>query len=606
MVSPPARPRRAGLIPVGFWALLASWWLMYALVAAWTPWQGEDWIQLGWLRRYTPIDTGDVLDFLRANPTVGDIVGQLAVAHPWFHILVTPTVIVLFVVGLHTLAHARLPSPRAPRDLLHLAVLHALIWMGAPRVGVTLGHRPHVAHFVYGLCALVWLLSCFRRAGEQPPRGIARTAGLTLLAVAGGASNHHIGLLGLVVVIVTIVRRRRAGLAVPPWMPLAAVGLTLGLVCLFANPNPYFAALGRRGWSSALTQLVLFLTEGAETIALCTFTGFAMLVRSRLVGVPMPMPAVTELRWMATCFVAGFALVIVAMFGPRWGDPSMFAPAVVFAAGGAVALARLADDVWVRRGTIVVTAVVHVVVAVHFLPPYRQADRDMQIRLAQLRAAAPGTVAAITPFHQVQTTFWFFGEDLGWAASREVAALDIFGLRDIRFDRETGVYEPSTNFEMKVALTFDPPVSDAEIQQAVGPRVATSLVIARSQWRRAMYELGRRHNLVAGELEITNLEFPGRNGRHIYAGRLIRGKGVVQPRAQWRQPDPLQRMSFMVKWKSLRMTATELFVVGMGESLPARRDGERVYFVPLWAGVYTLVACDAAICLAVDTAWVRY
>lgn len=606
MASPSARPQRTGLVPVGFWAMLAAWWALYALVAYWTPLQGEDWHHLGWISRYRPIAFDDAVRYLRVNSSLGDIVGQLAIAFPWFHVLVSPTVIVLFIIGLYTLAFARLPSPRSSRDTLVLAMLHALVWMGAPRVGVTFGHRPHVAHFIYGLCALVWLLTFFRRAGDDPKHGRLRTIGLFLLSIAGGASNHHIALLGLGVVIATIIGRRRHGRAVPPWMLLSAAGLLLGLVLLFLNPNPYFAALGRRGWSSALTQLVLFLTEGAETIALVTMTAFALLVRSRLRRVPMPIPSVAELRWMFTCFVSGFALVAVGLLGPRWGDPGMFAPAVLFAAGGAVAMSRLVEDQWVRRGAIVVTAAVHVVVAFQMIRFYHQAAEDMDVRLAQLRAAPKGSIAAITPFRSVQTTFWFLGEDLGYVTNREIAAIDVFGLRDITFDRETGVYEPSSGLEMKVTLRFDPPVADAVVQAAVGPQLGTSLHVARHQWRRAMSELGRRYNLKSGDLEVVNLDFPGRNGRPIYASRLVHGRGLIQPRSAWRQPDPLQRMSFIVTWTSLRMRVTDLFVVGMGETLPTKREGERVYFVPLWAGSYTLIACDPTECLAVDTAWVRY
>lgn len=606
MVSPPARPPRTGLVPVGFWAMLVAWWVLYALVAYWTPYQGEDWFHLGWEARYAPIGVDDIFHYVRVNPTVGDLIGQVTVSIPWFHVLVSPAVIVLFVVGLYTLAFARLPSPRSARDLLVLAMLHALVWMGAPRVGITLGHRPHVAHFIYGFTALVWLVSMFRRAGDSPPRGGARTVGVFFLALAGGASNHHIAILGLAYVVWTIVMRRRAGLVVPPWMPVAAVGLALGLALLFSNPHPYYAALGRRGWSSALTQLVMFLTEGAETIALVSLTAFALLVRSRVMNIAMPIPTPTELVWMLTCFICGFVLVLLGLLGPRWGDPGMFAPSVLFAAGGVAAMSRLVEDIWVRRGAILVTVVVHLVVAFKMASVYHKASDDMDVRLAQLRAAPKGSVAAVTPFRKVETTFWFFGEDLGWASNREVAALDVFGLRDIAFDRETGVYEPSTGFEMKVKLVFDPPVADSYVQQRVGPRMATSFVVARQQWRRAMFELGKLHNLVSGDLEVTNLDFPGRNGRPIYAGRLVHGKGLTQPRATWRQPDPLQRMSFIVAWKSLRMNVTDLFVVGMGDSLPAKRDGKRVYFVPLWAGSYTLIACDPQVCFAVETAWVRY
>ncbi len=606
MTAPMPAPRRGRLALVGSCGVLAAWWVMYALVAAWTPWQGNDWNQLAWLRHRQPIDARDVLDFVGTNPSLGDVVGQLGVAHPWAYVLVTPTVIILLVLGLHALAFSRTPSLRSPRDLLHLAALHALIWTGAARVGVTLGHRPHVAHFVYGLCAMVWLLAAVRACGERPRGGAARAAGMFVLGLAAGASNHHIGLLGLIAVIVTLVRRRRRGAPVPVWMVVAAVGIALGLAALFSNPTPYFAALGRRGFSSTFGQLVMFFTEGAETMALTTLTAFAMLLRSRLAGVPMPIPTASELRWMATCFFAGFALVLVAMFGPRWGEPAMFAPAVLFVAGAVVALARLADDRYIRVGLLVFVIGVHAVVAVQLLPTYRQADQDMQVRLAQLKAAPADGVATITPFQQVATSFWFYGEDLGRVTGREVAAIEVFGLRDLRFDRETGVYEPSTGFEMTMSIELDPPAPPAELARAIAPRIGTSLMVARTQWRRAMYELGSRHNLVHSTLEITNLEFEGRRGRRVFAGKLVPQIGLISPRSDWRQPDPLQRMSFMVRWKSLRMQPTELFVVGMGDNLPVERDGDKVYFVPTWAGAYTLIACDAVECLAVETAWARY
>ncbi|KAB2882118.1 MAG: hypothetical protein F9K40_23645, partial [Kofleriaceae bacterium] len=156
---------------IAFVAMLAAWWVMYALVAWWTPFQGEDWGVLGWLERNDPVELGDVLTTLYREPTTGDIGHLIGVALPSVHAVLAPTVIILFVVGLFAFAFARRPDPRSWDDLWKLAFLHALVWLGAARVGVIFGHRPHVAHFVYGLCAALWVLAAFRAAGPSPRSG---------------------------------------------------------------------------------------------------------------------------------------------------------------------------------------------------------------------------------------------------------------------------------------------------------------------------------------------------------------------------------------------------------------------------------------------------
>lgn len=603
----PIRDRRACY---AFVALLAVWWAVYAVVAWWTPLQGEDWGQLAWLLRHEPVDLADLASALRREPTTGDVGHLIGVASPLAHALLAPTVIVLFVLGLFALAFGRRPEPRSWDDLWRLALLHALVWLGAPRVGVVFGHRPHVVHFVYGLCAVVWLLAAYRAAGPTPRTGTLRAIGLGALGLLAGASNHHVALAALAVMVVTIVRRRRRGEPVPAWMWASLLTVVVGLALLFSNPNPYFAAMGRRGLATTFGQILYFLNEAGEIVALASLIGLATLLKSRWRGTPMPSPTVPELTWMAGCFFGGFAIMAVAVFGPRWGEPSMFAPSVLFVAGGVVALARLAEDRWVRHALTAMVVGVHVLVGYHLLPAYHEAHAVGQRRLVQLEAAPDGGVATITPFPQVGIGFWFLGEDLGWSAAREVAAAEVYGLDDIAFDRETGAYEPRTELELRVEVTFDPQPSPAEVQAVIGRRLAKNLTVARGQFRRVLVELGKRHDLEAASLVVDNLDWPERRGRPVYAGRFVPGTGMVMPKAYWLQHDQLQRMRFHVNWRSLRTRGDpprrELYVLGMGEVLPAELRGDRVYFIPRWAGTYVLVACNPADCYVVESAWARY
>jgi hypothetical protein len=606
------RPRDAtSRAPViAFMAMLSAWWVMYALVAWWTPIQGEDWGQLAWLGRHDPIGLEEVFSALYREPTTGDIGHLVGVALPSIHAVLAPTIIVLFVVGLFAFSFARRPDPRSWEDLWKLAFLHALVWLGAPRVGVIFGHRPHVTHFVYGLCAALWVLAAFRAAGPSVRNCLRRSIGMGALALFGGASNHHVAAAAIAYMVVTIVRRRRRGEPVPAWMWTSLATTTVGLALLFTNPNPYFAAIGKRGVATTFGQILYFLNEAGETVALASLLAFATLLKSRWRGTPMPVPSLGELAWMTTCFFGGFVIMALAVFGPRWGEPSMFAPSVLFVAGGVVALVRLADDAWVKRAMIALTVVVHAIVAVHILPAYHEAHRYGELRMQQLEAPPPGGVATVTPFPQVGIGFWFLGEDLGFAATRETAAVDVFDLEDIVFDRETGAYEPSTGLEMHVEVDFDPQPSPEEVQRIVGRRVARSLLVARGQFRRVLVELGKRAHLKGGALVVDNLDWPERRGRPVYAGRFVAGKGLIMPRAYWLQPDQLQRMRFHVYWGTLKTKHNErrdeLYVMGMGDVLPVTRGSRYVYFVPKWAGTYVLVACNAADCLVVDSAWARY
>lgn len=595
---------------IAFVAMLAAWWIMYALVAWWSPFQGEDWGILGWLERHDPVTLDDVLTTTYREPTTGDTGHLIAVALPLVHTALAPTVIILFVVGLFAFAFARRPDPRSWDDLWKLAFLHALVWLGAARVGVIFGHRAHVTHFVYGLTAALWVLAAFRAAGPSPRSGPWVAVGMGALALLGGASNHHVAGAAIAYIVVTIVRRRRRGEPVPAWMWASLATMTIGLALLFTNPHPYFAAIGRRGLATTFGQILYFLNEAGETVALASLVAFATLVKSRWRGTPMPVPTVPELGWMTLCFFGGFAIMALAVFGPRWGEPSMFAPSILFTAGGVVALVRLADDGWVKRAMIALTVVVHVIVAVHLLPAYREAHRYGELRMQQLAAPPPGGVATVTPYPQVGIGFWFLGEDLGYAAAREIAAVDVFELDEIVFDRETGAYEPSANLEMHVEVDFEPQPSPAEVQRAVGSRVSRNLLVARGQFRRVLVELGKKYHLNGGSLVVDNLDWPERRGRPVYAGRFVPGTGMVIPKAFWLQPDQLQRMRFRVNWRSLRTKGDparrELYVLGMGEVLPAERDDRYVYFVPRWAGSYVLVACNPDDCYVVESAWARY
>ncbi len=177
--------------PVAFWAVLGGLWLFLAVIAWLAPIQGDDWLPMYWIGQHGggPLS---VLEYTTRHRTIGDLSPSiLLVTAPPVHVVLSPTIVVTPMVGVLAVARGAIPRPRDRDAALLLAVTSTMIWIGAPRAGLDFFYRPYLAHFVYGLTAVVWLLYLVIHRPEAP-RGPGATVAIGALALCAGTSNHYV------------------------------------------------------------------------------------------------------------------------------------------------------------------------------------------------------------------------------------------------------------------------------------------------------------------------------------------------------------------------------------------------------------------------------
>src|SRR5687767_11000880 len=205
--------------------------IVHAMVAFWTPVQGDAWDHWIWAAQHRDDATGTWLaSFLRTHFTFSDAIGYTLSRCRVFHVLVTPMVIIALVAGLFTLAMRRLPRATWD-DILGLALVSALLWIGQPSAGVALFHLPNVALYVYGAAIAVWLVAPLRCGWQVSARWWPL---LILGAYCAGTSSRAIATATLVGFALFMWRRPRvrwmwitlgvlfvatiAGYLDPPWL----------------------------------------------------------------------------------------------------------------------------------------------------------------------------------------------------------------------------------------------------------------------------------------------------------------------------------------------------------------------------------------------------
>ena len=181
---------------IGFLAAIA---LVHALVAFWTPVQGDAWLHWVWAGRHPE---GGVGAWLLAHLAFADAIGYVLARFAWVHVVVSPLAAVALVVGTCTIALRRLPRATSD-DLLALGLVSALIRIAQPHAGMAWFYTPSVASHVYGAAIAVWLVAA-ARCGWTVSWPLAIVASYCV-----GTSTRAIALVTLVAVVI-LARRQRS------------------------------------------------------------------------------------------------------------------------------------------------------------------------------------------------------------------------------------------------------------------------------------------------------------------------------------------------------------------------------------------------------------
>jgi len=545
---------------------------IHGIVAYLSPLVGEDWGHWQWARG----DGTGAVDFLAAHRTLAELVGYALAQSRLLHAIATPLASLGLLVGLFVLAARRLPRADVWDDVVALIVLSALIWIGCPRAGLVYFSRPLAAAWIYGGAATVWLLAPLR-CGWRLPLPLAIAGGLVI-----GAGTRQLGTLALVLAIRE--RRHRALIA----------ALALGNVVLYALP-PYPDFRGwKPGFEASLNSLYLEIKEGGELISLIAALAFAKL----LVGMRWPRwagepaPVVRE-----TLPLVGFWLfaAAVALCGPGYSDATLLPATLVLCVAAYPYVAWIVTSRPLQVVVIALALTTHAIVWAYSLATYVRLDDEFRARMAILEAAAPGSVPAIPPYSEIEGTFWWYGEEWPRPGPRQVAAIEVFGVRDIDFDPWFRKMERNAGVEVRFEADQ---LAPAQLAGHLPRYWATDVQVARAQFTGVIDALADAGVHATARLAVVGLAVPELRGRPLLIAFAERGN-LVAPSTRRLSPNDDDDYPLAVKPAFARAYPEAYAYVGAAAT-PVRYEDRRYWVRPMTTERTVVIACDPARCILVD------
>lgn len=549
--------------------------VVFAIVAAWTPVQGDGWLHWVWAGRHPGAGLGT---WLLAHASSADAFGYVLARCPSVHVLVSPMVAIALVVGLFVVAMGRTPTGD---DLLGLALASALIWIAQPHPGVTWFYTPSTAMHIYGAAAAVWLIAPLRCGWTVPALA---WPGLAVLAYCAGTSTRAIAVVTLVAMI-WIARGR--------WRPITVV-LVLATMLGFARA-PYLEVgkVARRGLDPNLFVLKLPIEEVGRIVALVAVLALIELGRRTYGKTGIADDTRPGARTTARLLAAYLGVSVLCIFGPKYYEATLF-PATCL-----LVIAALPWLVWFARlrgfriALAVFAVAVHAVAWGMTLRTYRSLGEEGASRFAVISKAQAGSAATVTPYSQILQSAWVFGEDLSTARLRQLVAIDVFGLRDISIAPAFRRLEASPMIE----IAFEQEgASPAELAAARPPAMwSTVPSVAREQFEALTRRLGDH---VVARLAVTNLGFDELHGRPLLLAWTEAGRPVLA-RAQTSTLDEENQYTIKMSGVGPKRFDEAWWLQGdTATKTPYRNGSPRIRpTLPLRTAI---VFCDSQRCLLLD------
>lgn len=571
--------------------LLASVFLLaivvvHGLVAWLSPLQGNDWNHLMWTRAHADDTTAAfAAAWLVDHATFHDAVGFVLAHSTLVHAIVTPLVGCALLWGMFVTATRRQPNLDDWLDVVALLMLSAFLLLAAPRAGVTLFHRPYVAQWIYGSTITLWFLVPFR-CGDRLPHYAS-----PLLAVAGfcaGGSSRMLGFAALILVTISLFRTS----TISRWMWAAFAGLAIGVVLsLFDQPQVDFTGF-RSSFDATMSAIDIATRGNGQVTSLVLLVTFAKLVLARIrprTADSSTLDTSETLSWLGLWLT----LVFLGMFGPKFGEATLFPASITLCIASYPYIAWLANTPALRILLGVIGIGTHVVAWSMSLSTYVVVNEVFHDRMERLKGGT--SVVDLPPYYPIRPNFWFFGEDFG--PIRQLVATSLFELQDITISPPFRGYERSP--DLKVHLEVEN-VTGAQLQRARPPRQwATAPSVARKQHR----ELVRRLLPIAGKeiavRLVVDMTFDGARNRPILAANYERGHWSL-PRIRRRAVDETSQVPIIVRPESFTEEYPEAFALnGVTETRVVPTNG--VYRLhTLTTKTHILVACDPVRCILVD------
>ena len=572
------------------WGFVVATLALHGVVAWLAPIASDDWDFLVWASQHRRDGTGDWLAaFFAKHYTLADVTNYTVARYPIAHAIVMPLCALAVVWGTFAMATRRLPRFDAWADVAGVVVIAALLWIGAPRCGLTYFHRPYAATWLCGTAVTLWFLVPLR-CGWRP-----RGAQIALVVIAGllaGTSTRQFGMLATAVIGYAIAKTPKPQRTTWMWLALAAVafGTALGFYRALFD----FRGI-RPGFELSLVALNLPIFEGGELVSLVG----GLVLTKIVVGTLWPVhageraPETTEtLRW----FGVWLAYIIIALLGPRYSEAALYPAAVLLCIAVFPVVRWVMTSKPLRLAVLAIAIGINVVAWSMALSTYVPIAGQFRERVATLKAAPKNTVATVKTYTQIRPGFWAYGEDWNDAARRQYIATALYRLTDIALSPAFRRLEYNPKLDLRLVVEG---VTLEQLREAGAPeKWASTLRTARVQFEEVLKNLNVSTPF-SMRLVVDRLPLDVLRGRELVAATYDRGITTTL-KIQRRVPDDESKQGIMVRPTSFAAAHPEAYAVIGGRATPVAFARKRYMVQALTTELHAIVACDQARCFLVD------
>jgi hypothetical protein len=586
MTETPARSNTARIAGLAFVIATAA---LHGAVAWLSPIQGDDWEHLIWAAAHPNDGSPEyALAFLTRHSTFSDLVGFALARSTLLHAIVSPIASLAVVWGMFTLAARRRPRLDVWADVFGLVVLSALLWIAMPRAGIAWFHRPHVAMWIFGSAVAMWTLAPFRCGWHL------RGAWVPVMFVAGlcaGSSTRQIGTVTLIAVLYAIRRSPERA----RWMWSALAGVALGTILIYLDfPRPDFRGF-KPSFERSLESLNLPIGEGGELVSLLLGLVMVKLVIARLRPTLAGETAPPETSETLPLLGVWFGYCVLALFGPKSSESMFFPATLVLCIAALPYVAWIATSPVMRPMLVALACGILAICWTFSLATHVEVNAEFRERLAKLEAG--GDRLTLPPYSRIEPTFWTYGEDWSEAVTRQLVAIELYGVSDIVIEPGYHRLEPNPQLVLRLETIG---VSAGQLLAAGTPRWATTPTAARRQFemfvKRLIAIAGPR---VEARLVIDHFSVPPMRGRPLLAASYE--SGVLTSIKTTRKPlDDDNRQTITLQPRSFATMYPESYRVSGDQAIPMHyeRSGYRVQ--TMTTDLVAVIGCNPKACFLID------
>jgi hypothetical protein len=420
-----------------------------------------------------------------------------------------------------------------------------------------------------------------------------RTPWLVALAILGflvGTSTRQLGVMSTFVVLYAILKQDRPRAT---WLVFLAV--LAGSVVGYFHASFDFRGF-RPGVELSMLALNLSIFECGELI---TLTG-ALVLSKLLVKALWPKyagaatPDTSEtLRW----FGLWFGLTVLALFGPRYSEASIFPAAIV------VVIAAYPYVRWTMTSAPLKVAMLAVAIAINLiawsmaLQRYVPLHAEYKDRIAKLAAAPKGSVATVTTYSQIRPSFFAYGEDWGEASRRQLIAAQVYRLRDIVIVPAFRRFESNPGLEILLEIEG---VTPAQLKAAEAPEVwGSTLRTARAQFADLVTRLRGQVTTPFTAQIVSSLSYDFLRGRKLVVASYENG-ALTTLKINRRQADDESRIPVRAWPRTFAAKFPETYAVEGSKATPIQIKRNQYLVQALTTELHAVVACAPARCILVE------